>query len=144
MKNMFSQNYKEAFMPLNFMNSLVKNLFHSIGFVEIGKSNKYFNPKSRRPVENTGVVLFNGFETSFSVRQDGALYLQVESMTRIVQDRSVLDFINDIYGKNKHLSRDEKRSILKDELIGRAIMANYGNSKHWIIEDIKFDIDYDN
>ncbi len=59
-------------------------------FTSIGKSGKYFNPKSRKVLNNTGIILFNGYETKFNITENG-LYLQVESMVRIIQNRTVLD-----------------------------------------------------
>lgn len=132
MKKIKSKDFRESSMPMNFMNTLVKNLLHSIGFVEIGRSNKFFNPDSRQSIPNSGIVMFNGFDTSLSLRESG-LFLQVDSMARIVQNRSVLDLINEIYSKNKHLSKEEKRGLVKENLIGRMVLANYGTSKHWII-----------
>lgn len=36
-------------------------------FVSIGKSGKFFNPKSRKTLANSGIVLFNGYETKFTI-----------------------------------------------------------------------------
>lgn len=62
-------------------------------------------------------------------------------MVRIVQTKTVLEEINAIYAKSSHLSKEEKRQAVKQELIGRAVMANYGNSRIWKIQDIVFDFD---
>jgi hypothetical protein len=61
MSKIYSKDHKEAFLPMNFMNNLMKNLFAEIGYIEIGKTNKYFNPKSRKALTNCGIVLFGGF-----------------------------------------------------------------------------------
>lgn len=55
-------------------------------------------------------------------------------MVRIIQNRTVLDEIDGIYASNSHLSKDEKRQAVKQELIGKTVMANYGNSRIWIIK----------
>lgn len=44
---------------------------------------------------------------------ENGLYLRVDGLTRIVQDRTVLQFINDFYLKNSHLSKEEKRFMLQ-------------------------------
>lgn len=52
---------------MNFFNNLVKNFFKSLKFVSIGKSGKYFNPKTPKVLSNTGIILFNGYETRFNI-----------------------------------------------------------------------------
>lgn len=54
----------------------MKKFFASMKFTSIGKSGKYFNPKSRKVLNNTGIILFNGYETKFNITENG-LYLQV-------------------------------------------------------------------
>ena len=71
------------------MNNLIKKFFNTMKFVSIGKSGKFFNPKSRKTLANSGIILFNGYETKFSIAENG-LYLQVDSMVRIIQSRTVL------------------------------------------------------
>ncbi len=51
----------ENILPLNFLNNLIKNFFASMKFVTIGRSGKYFNPKSKKLLSSAGIVLFNGF-----------------------------------------------------------------------------------
>lgn len=79
-----------------------------MNFVSIGKSGKYFNPKSKNVLSNSGIFLFNGYETRFNVTE-GGLFLQVDSMVRIVQTKTVLEEIDMVYSKNSHLSKIEKR-----------------------------------
>lgn len=62
-------------------------------------------------------------------------------MVRIIQSKTVLEEINTLYSKNSHLSKDEKRAMVKSEIIGKAVMANYGNSRIWIVQEIIFDFD---
>lgn len=62
-------------------------------------------------------------------------------MVRIIQNRTALEEIDSIYSKNKHLNKDEKREAVKQQLIGKVVMANYGNSRIWLIKEIIFDFD---
>lgn len=143
MSKLSSNKSAETFLPLNFLNNLIKKFFYSKKFVRIGNSGKYFNPQSPKVLTNSGIFLFNGYETKFNLTQ-GGLFLQVDSMIRIVQTKTVLEEIDIIYKKNSHLSKDEKREVVKRELYGKTIMANYGNSKIWIIKDVIFDFDLAN
>lgn len=63
-------------------------------------------------MSSAGIILFNGYEASISLLENG-LYLRVDGLTRIVQDRSVLDLINKVYITNSHLNKEEKRSLVK-------------------------------
>ena len=81
--------------------------------------------------------MFSGFKANF-MRLEKGIYLRVDSAKKIVQDQTVLDFINSVYSKNKNKERDEKRVILKEELINRIIMTNYGKTRYVKIVDVIF------
>lgn len=36
-------------------------------YVCIGKNGKYFNPKSKHILSNSGIILFDGYETKFNI-----------------------------------------------------------------------------
>lgn len=82
--------------------------------------------------------MFPGFKANFMSLEKG-IYLRVDSAKKIVRNQSVLDFINDVYSKNKNKDRDEKRTILKTELVGQIIMTNYGKARYLKISDVIFD-----
>lgn len=67
------------------------------------------------------------------------IYLRVDSAKKIVRNQTVLDYINDLYSKNKNKERDEKRTILKSELINQIVMTNYGKTRYVKIIDVVFD-----
>lgn len=98
----------------------------------MGGSHKYFNPKSRKVLENDGLMLFNGYKASFTV-QNSNLFLRVDSMTKIIQNKKVIDVINEIYFIHSNKGKEEKRNLLKETLIGKTVVGNYGNTKSWII-----------
>lgn len=114
-----------------------------MNYIQIGKGNRFINPSSKKALPNAGIVLFTGYETSFNMLESG-LYLRVDSITRIVQDKTVLEYINGVYLKNSHLNKEEKRSMVQEEMIGKTVMANYGNSRYWVIQEVVFDVNFDN
>lgn len=61
MSKIYSEDYKESLVPLNFLNNLVKKFFATLGYVEIGKSQKYFNPKESKSIPNTKITLYDGY-----------------------------------------------------------------------------------
>lgn len=114
-----------------------------MNYIQVGKGNRFINPSSKKALANAGIVLFTGYETSFNMLESG-LYLRVDSITRIVQDKTVLEYINGIYMKHSHLNKDEKRNMVQEEMTGKTVMANYGNSRYWIIREVVFDVNFDN
>ena len=94
------------------MNTLVKKYFTELGYADLGGSHKYFDPKSRKVLEGNGVMLFNGFKASFTL-QNSNLFLRVDSLTKIIQNRKVLDVINELYFIHSNKDREEKRQLLK-------------------------------
>lgn len=63
----------------------------------------------------------------------------MDSAKKIVRNQTVLDFINETYNLHKGQERDEKRAILKNELIGQTIMTNYGKARYVRITDVIFE-----
>jgi hypothetical protein len=82
--------------------------------------------------------MFSGFKANFMQLEKG-IYLRVDSAKKIVRNQTVLDYINDLYSKNKNKERDEKRTILKSELINQIVMTNYGKTRYVKIIDVVFD-----
>lgn len=112
-------------------------MFGKIGYTEIGKSGKFFKISSPENLD-ADLKMFPGFKANF-VSMEKGIYLRVDSAKKIVRNETVLDYINSIYSKNKNRDRDEKRIILKAELIGQIIMTNYGKSKYLKVIDVIFD-----
>lgn len=49
--------------------------------------------------------MFSGFKANFMQLEKG-IYLRVDSAKKIVRNQTVLDYINDVYSKNKNKDRD--------------------------------------
>lgn len=109
-----------------------------LNFIEIGKSRKFFDAKKKTRIEGTNLTLFEGYAANFCFLESG-LYLKVDAATKIVRTETVLDEIDRVYNIHDSKSKEEKRALLKEALIGKTIMANYGNSRCWRIDDLEFD-----
>lgn len=133
---------KQAFLPLSFLNSLLKMQMRMIGYAEIGRSKKYFDNTTRREIPNTNLFLYNGFSTSFQLLE-GGLYLRVDPVNKIVQSECVLKFINELYAQYSTASKDDKRSIVVESMVGKCVMSNYGTNRYWKIEGVMFDTNVD-
>jgi len=58
---------------------------------------------------------------------------------RVIRTDTVLQQVKAIYFKYQDLSKDEKRNMLREALVGKIIVANYGNNRFWKIDDVIFD-----
>ena len=81
--------------------------------------------------------MFSGYKVNFMELEKG-IYLRVDTAKKIVRNQTVLQYINEIYKLHSDKERDEKRSILKQELINKIIMTNYGKTRYVRILDIEF------
>lgn len=66
--------------------------------------------------------------------------MKVDTANKIVRSCNVLQCINDLYSLHNGKSKEEKRAVIQAELCGKMVMANYGNSRYWRIDEIVFDL----
>lgn len=119
-----------------FLNNGLRNMFNKVGYTQIGKSGKFFQVKNFQKIDES-LKMYSGFKANFMNLEKG-IFLRVDTAKKIVRNETVLDFINSVYAKNKHKQRDEKRNILKGELIGKIIMTNYGKTRYVKVTDVVF------
>jgi len=67
-----------------------------LGFIEIGKTGKFFNVKSKVEVQN--LFMFSGYKTTFTYLEKG-LFFKIDSAKKIVRNETVLEHIQAIYKK---------------------------------------------
>lgn len=85
--------------------------------------------------------MFSGYKANFMELERG-IYLRVDTAKKIVRNQTVLTAINEIYKLHADKEREEKRAIVKNELINKIIMTNYGKTRYYKVIDIEFeDID---
>lgn len=70
--------------------------------------------------------------------------MKVDSMTKIVRSTSVLALINSIYQENSDKDKSTRRNILSQALIKSTVMANYGASNYWRVDNVIFDTNTSN
>lgn len=81
--------------------------------------------------------MYSGFKANFCLLDKG-IFLRVDSAKKIVQNRTVLDFINELYKKNETKDRDDKRNLVKLALKDQIIQVNYGNGRYYKVEDVVY------
>ena len=81
--------------------------------------------------------MYNGYKSNFVSLEKG-VFLRIDPAKKIVRNQTVLQFIDDFYLSHKESSKEEKRNLIKVELIGKIIMSNYGQTRYHKIIDLEF------
>lgn len=131
-------NDDQKFMITNFFNNYLRNRLRDLNFIEIGKTRKFFDMSKRIEINGTNLTLFEGYAANFTFLESG-LYLKVDAAAKIVRAETVLSYIDNLYGIHTDKSKEEKRAAIQEALVGKTVMANYGNSKCWRIDAVVFD-----
>jgi hypothetical protein len=69
------------------MNNALRSSMRNIGYIEIGRTNKYFNAKDKK--NNESLIMYNGFKSNF-VELEKGIYLRVDAAKKIVRNQTVL------------------------------------------------------
>lgn len=115
-------------MLLHFLNNGIRNIMSTLDYMEIGQTGKYFNKQGRKNVF-ADLSIYPGYKVNFLMVEAG-MFLRVDPTNKLVQNKSVLEYINEIYKINGDRDRDEKRQLVKESLIGKVVMTNYGKTKY--------------
>ena len=142
LSDVHSHDRRKSGIAYHFLNNLVKNFFHQIGYTEIGKSGKYFDARHYNNLTSAKVIVFKGYSSHFSLLEEG-LFLRIDPSVKVVRQETVLDVIDIIYNRHKGLSKLEKRNMVEKELIGKQIMTNYGKNMYYYIDSVLFDTPLD-
>lgn len=124
---------KNPELLLSFLNNGLSKMMQSIGYCEIGRSGRYFNLGNPEKLSN--LLLYRGFKANFVKRVSG-MHLRIDSITKVTQNTTVLAFIDNLCRLHKQQDRDERRAIIKAELISKIVMTNYGKLRYLPITDV--------
>ena len=116
-----------------FIELLIRDIVSSNPKIKCERDLFIYKNKKNIETENVSINFYPGFTTSF-METDKGNYLNVTLKNKIVQNDSILDFLEDKKYTNKKNQND-----IKDELIGRAFKVWYGGERHYKIDDIIFD-----
>lgn len=90
-----------------FLNVALRGMMSRLGYIEIGRSGKYFNTSSKSPIDN--LDMYKGFVSSFTECEKG-VFLRVDTARKIVRKDTVMDVIDSIYKNPKITDKEEKRN----------------------------------
>lgn len=120
---------------LLFLNNSLRGIMSRLGYVEIGRTGKYFTTVKPTPIDN--LHMYKGFCSNFLECSKG-MFLRVDSARKIVRSTTVLEEINSIYKRFKDLDKEERRNQVRKALINSIVMTNYGRCTFYRILDIDF------
>ncbi len=80
------------------MNVGLRGIMSRLGYLEIGKSGKYFDTSKDQKIDK--LRMYKGFTSNFMELERG-IFLKVDTARKIVRDEFVLDVINMIYKQHK-------------------------------------------
>lgn len=92
---------------LLFLNNALRGIMSRLGYIEIGRSGKYFT--TTKPISIDNLDMYKGFASNF-VECERGMFLRVDSARKIVRSQTVLDLINSIYSKFQGYDKLEKRN----------------------------------
>ena len=89
--------------------------------------------KKKIEIENASISFYPGFTTSF-IETDNGNYINVVFKNKIIQNETILDYLN-----NNNYKNNEKLQIeIKKKLIGKSFKVSYAK-RNYKIDDILFD-----
>ena len=123
-------------------NLMWKKAVSFIGLKEINRS--FFDPRLKQRVEDCGLEVLPGFSTAIAKHGTGELLLQVNMVSKVLRQKSILQFIKDemwvakAFPKPPYLTEDQHiRNHLIKKLIGQVVMTTY-NCQTYSVDDIIF------
>ena len=117
-----------------FIEMIIRDILHSNPRLEFYKGIFVLTDEKKKiETDRVSVTFYPGFTTSFMETENGN-YLNVTLKNKIIQNETVLDYLNYYkYQKNEKLQKE-----IKDELIGRSFKVSYAK-RNYRIDDILFD-----
>ena len=117
-----------------FIEMIIRDILHSNPRLEFYKGIFVItDEKQKIETDKVSVTFYPGFTTSFMETENGN-YLNVTLKNKIIQNETVLDYLNYYkYQKDEKLQKE-----IKDELIGRSFKVSYAK-RNYKIDDILFD-----
>ena len=117
-----------------FIEMIIRDILHANPRLEFYKG--FFvitDDKKKIETDNVSITFYPGFTTSF-METDSGNYLNVTLKNKIIQNETVLDYLN--YYKFK--GNDKLQKEIKEELVGKSFKVSYAK-RNYRIDDILFD-----
>ncbi|CAG9326901.1 unnamed protein product [Blepharisma stoltei] len=119
-------------MQKMYANGILKRLLFDLGMRQVTKLPKFYHPKNTVELRRYKLEVWKGNTASFAHHMDKCL-LNIDFASKIVNTDTVLQAINNFKKGNK------RKEYIESELIGKIVMARYGNFRCYRIEGICWD-----
>jgi aubergine-like protein len=127
------QDPAKAQTATNFLNILIKSVLSACNMYPVGRQDKYLLPQEAKRLPDYGLEVWPGYYTSVKWF-DAGLVLEVDYASRILREDSVYSYIR----QKERDCGDTLKEVLKEELVGRSVLARYGNKRTYVVSDIAF------
>ena len=117
-----------------FIEMIIRDILHSNPRLEFYKGIFVLTDKKHKiETDRVSITFYPGFTTSFMETEKGN-YLNVTLKNKIIQNETVLDYLNNYkYQNNEKLQKE-----IKEDLVGRSFKVSYAK-RNYRIDDILFD-----
>jgi hypothetical protein len=130
------------------LNVIVKQAMSETGMLQFGRRPRFFDSTTPIFCEDLKMQIWSGFKAS-AYHYSSGNNLIIDNCCRFMSTKTVLDRIDEIYDEmfensnpqgNKNNLLQAFQQTCRDEFAHHSIIANYGNKRTYIIQDIKFDL----
>ena len=110
--------------------------------IQIGRHPRFFNHSNPIEVRDLHMQIWNGFKTS-AYKYESGCALILDNCCRFMSTQTVLSRIDQIYDQFKDQGsqnfRERFQEACRQEFVGQSIIANYGNKRTYIVNDVNFE-----
>ena len=117
-------------------NLMFKKAMRRIGLKEINHS--FFDPRLKQVVDGCGLEVLPGFNTAIAKHGTGELVLQVNMVSKVLRQTSLLQDIREEIRQTSAFSEYSRRHGLLKKLLGKIVISVY-NYQTYTIDDIAWD-----
>ena len=127
------------------LNVIVKQAMSETGLLQFGNRPKFFDSSSPLNVDELQMQIWNGFKATAYKYQSGCALI-IDSCSRFMSTKTVLDRIHELYDDILEKFQDTQKAVprfqeaCRQEMVNSSIIANYGNKRTYIVQDVKFDL----
>lgn len=127
---------KENDVKQQMINVIIKDAFRSTDLRQIGKTPRFFDTTNPIVMAREGLKIWSGFKASAYQSQMGCV-LAIDNIFKFMSTKTCLDRLREINEKSH--SKHQAEQICKLEFCGKPIIADWGNSRSYFVQDIDFE-----
>ena len=127
----------------NLIENIVKNIFMANNKMIRFDNRSFFDYGDVVSLGHSGNKIWNGYATAVSITESG-LFLRINDKSRLITGKTVLDKMLEFEQRYKNMRNEECQREIREYLIGRTVIAGYGNHRAYRIGEISFDRDIKN